>query len=900
MKFPGRPRTFRVKLALLVTLTAGVTALFLSFMLLSGQHRRMRIEALESVRTQAEALAIHTQAALRFVDPEAAQETVDALSPIQNLMSAAVFDAQGNAIAQFTRDLSKVPALQPGHVGPRIADNWLLFEQPVRQAHETIGTVILAYDISWQRRALWASIVSAFLAALGAVGVGLLIAWPLQHAVAAPVGELVRVAKSVASGGDFSLRARPRSSQGELGMLTTVFNSMLERVEQHDETIRKANERYDLVNRATNEVLRDWELRSDRMQWSEAAYSNLGWTPDELNGSSAVWFERIHPEDREGVRHSLQTALDGAATLWQGEYRLQRKNDTYGHYMDRALIARDASGRAERVIASMLDLTSRKRAEAAVQDAAMRLRTLMNAIPAFVWVADADGRILDFNERWHDFTGLGHEASAGAGWLQAVHEDDAPAVLKRWQEAVRVREPFDAELRLRRSDGVYRWFVVRALPVSTAQGITGWYGTSVDIEDRKRIEQERDLLLESERAARGQAERASRTKDDFLSTLSHELRTPLSAILGWAQVLGQLERVTENTTISEGVAIIERNARAQAHLIDDLLDMSRIESGKLRLDVQTVDLSAIIDAAVESVQPAADAKGIRIQRLLDPAAGPIQGDPSRLQQVVWNLLTNAIKFTPRGGRVEVVLKRIDSQLHITVSDTGQGIPADFIPHLFERFRQADPSTTRQVGGLGLGLAIVKHLIELHGGTVRAASAGRDQGATFTIELPVSIARPSVEFERARTVAGSGAGPEGLRSDEGASLAGLRILIVEDDPDARRLVRVLLERQAAQVMSAASAEEALEVLDEFAPDVLVSDIGMPGTDGYQFIRQVRQRSVNAGGTVPALALTAFARSEDRRRALIAGYEMHLAKPIEPSELIVSIAALARARRRRTGD
>jgi CheY-like chemotaxis protein/two-component sensor histidine kinase len=330
--------------------------------------------------------------------------------------------------------------------------------------------------------------------------------------------------------------------------------------------------------------------------------------------------------------------------------------------------------------------------------------------------------------------------------------------------------------------------------------------------------------------------------------------------------------------------------------------MSRIESGKLRLDVQTVDLSSIIDAAVESVQPAADAKGIRIQRLLDPAAGPIQGDPSRLQQVVWNLLTNAIKFTPRGGRVEVVLKRVESQLQITVSDTGQGIPADFIPHLFERFRQADPSTTRSVGGLGLGLAIVKHLIELHGGTVHAASAGKDQGAMFTIELPVAIARPASEPERSRTAAGvgAGAGADTLRSDEGASLAGLRVLIVEDDPDARRLVRVLLERQAAQVMAAASAEEALEVLDEFAPDVLVSDIGMPGTDGYQFIRQVRQRSVHEGGTVPALALTAFARSEDRRRALIAGYEMHLAKPIEPSELIVSIAALARARRRRTGE
>ena len=410
---------------------------------------------------------------------------------------------------------------------------------------------------------------------------------------------------------------------------------------------------------------------------------------------------------------------------------------------------------------------------------------------------------------------------------------------------------------------------------------------SREIVERKKAEQQRDELLVSERAARVEAERNSRLKDEFLATVSHELRTPLNAIVGWTDLLVRQGGLPEDAR--HGVEVIARNAKAQKQLIEDLLDMSRIISGKVRLDVQHVDVARVIEAAVETVRPAAEAKNIRIQPALDPVAGPVKGDPNRLQQVVWNLLSNAIKFTPKGGRVQVFLERVNSHLEITVADTGEGIRPEFLPHIFDRFRQGDAATTRRHGGLGLGLSIVKQLVELHGGSVRAKSPGEGRGATFSVVLPVLVLKDGGHSAPARP---DGPGPAPCLTDGLAPprLSGLRVLVVDDEPDARDLLKRLLQNCDAAVTEAGSVGEALALLrDEGPVGVIVSDIGMPDVDGYEFIRLVRAMPA-PHAAVPAVALTAFARSEDRTRAMLAGYQMHLSKPIDPAELIAAIATL----------
>jgi signal transduction histidine kinase len=398
--------------------------------------------------------------------------------------------------------------------------------------------------------------------------------------------------------------------------------------------------------------------------------------------------------------------------------------------------------------------------------------------------------------------------------------------------------------------------------------------------------EERERLLDSERAARAESERASRLKDEFLATLSHELRTPLNAILGWSQLLRA--RPHDANEIAQGLQTIERNARAQAQIVEDLLEMSRIISGKLRLDVQRIDLRPVIDTAVQSVKPAAEARNIQLLTTVDHRTEAIAGDPARLQQILWNLLSNAIKFTPRDGRVEVVLRYIDSHAELTVRDTGQGIRREFLPFLFDRFRQADASTTRQHRGMGLGLSIVKSLVEMHGGTIAAHSEGEGQGATFTITLPLNVARVMELRDEDRRVVSTFMLTPAL---EVPRLTGVRVLCVDDEPDARDLLKRILSEFEAEVETVSSASEALPLVERVHPDVLVSDIGMPEVDGYELIRAVRLLPADDGGQTPALALTAFARSEDRQRALLAGYQAHVAKPIEPSELITTIASLA---------
>lgn len=405
--------------------------------------------------------------------------------------------------------------------------------------------------------------------------------------------------------------------------------------------------------------------------------------------------------------------------------------------------------------------------------------------------------------------------------------------------------------------------------------------------DAQRAAEERRGLLESERAARRHAERADATKDEFLSTLSHELRTPLGAILGWAQVLLRKLGPAADEDVRKGVEVIERNSRAQAQLIDDLLDMSRIQSGKLRLDVQPIAPIGFIEAAIETVRPALDAGGVRLETVLDPAAGPVQGDAGRLQQVLWNLLSNAVKFTPRGGRIQVTLARVDSRVEIAVSDTGRGIAPEFLPHLFERFRQADGSTTRRFGGLGLGLSIARNLVELHGGAIEARSDGEGRGATFIVQLPLALARSNAEGGGQHpAVPAKGAPVYG--SDE---LRGLVVLVVDDEADSRELLRHVLASAGARVSVAGGALAALDAIASECPDVLVSDIGMPEIDGYELLRRIRQLHPGCGGSLPAIALTAFARSEDRVRALRAGFAVHVSKPVEPGEIVATVASVA---------
>ncbi|MFN2454298.1 MAG: ATP-binding protein [Pyrinomonadaceae bacterium] len=393
-------------------------------------------------------------------------------------------------------------------------------------------------------------------------------------------------------------------------------------------------------------------------------------------------------------------------------------------------------------------------------------------------------------------------------------------------------------------------------------------------------------LLEHESSARAAAEAGNRIKDEFLATLSHELRTPLTSILGWAHLLrtGRLGE-TEN---ARAIETIERNARAQTQLIDDLLDVSRIITGKLRLSARPTKLAAVITAAIDVARPAAEAKAIRLETELDEINGLVSGDPDRLQQVVWNLLSNAIKFTPEGGRVHVQLARSGSHASIQVSDTGKGISANFLPHVFDRFRQADSTTTRQHGGLGLGLAIVRQLVELHGGTVRVASEGEERGTIFTVELPLM----SVRHEEATTPPHASY-PNGTAEISGQrlpALKGTRVLVVDDETDSREIITMIFSQSGAEVTAASSAGEAFAEFQQRRPDVLVSDIGMPVEDGYALIAKLRALPFEQGGSVPAIALTAYARTEDKERALAAGYQMHVAKPVEPVELINAVARL----------
>jgi len=538
---------------------------------------------------------------------------------------------------------------------------------------------------------------------------------------------------------------------------------------------------------------------------------------------------------------------------------------------------------------SFRDVTERRHSETA----RFQLAAIVDSSNDAIISKSLDGVITSWNESAERMFGYRAAEVIGKPITVLIPPDrlmEERDILEQLRRGERI-EHYDT-LRLRK-DGTQLHVALTISPIKDADGrIIGASKIARDITDRKLAAEERESLLEAERAARSQAERVNLLKDEFLANVSHELRTPLNAILGWAQLLTSMNPTPDD--LKEGLETIWRNARQQAQLIEDLLDMSRIASGKVRLDVQQADLVGVVQQAVSTVKPSADAKGIHLRQIIDPRIGLVTGDPNRLQQVVWNLLSNAIKFTPKGGKVDVLLQRVNSHVEITVNDSGIGIKPELLPHVFERFRQGDASTTRKHGGLGLGLAIVKQLIELHGGTVRVQSAGEGQGTTFVVNMPLAPVRE----DKAR-VHPSTPG-ETVREIGDLNLAGIKILVLEDEADARELIKRVLVQRQAEVFTASGAVEALQSLKSNRPDVMVCDIGMPDVDGFQFIRQVRKLSASEGGKTPAVALTAFARSEDRTRALMAGYQIHISKPIEPQELIATVASLAGRTAKRPDD
>nr|WP_229496213.1 ATP-binding protein [Massilia polaris] len=862
----------------------------------------------------------------------------------------------------------------------------------------------------------------------------------------------------------FDLRAYP-SPDG----LTVYFQDITRR-KADEQALKDGNSRLQVALAAGRLGDWRWDATTNTVSFGQRA-ADIFSLPPKIPLDMAQVVARVNREDRAKTRAALLGAFSQQRDL-DIEFRLgagpgQRWIAAVGR------VDLDKVNGVLGMVGVVHDISTRKSAEDALRQSEEMMRALANSIPQLAWMAEQNGAIVWFNERWYDYTGTTPEQMVGWGW-QSVHDPDVlPQVLQRWNESIATGKPFDMEFPIRGADGEYRWFLTRVNAVRDRDGkVLSWFGTNTDVDQVKRVEQalreesnvlellnstgaalasqrdlrsllqtvtdaatgvsgarfgaffyhgkdadgdlftlyalagatpdeferfgypratplfgpslrgegvvrsdditrdprygansphfgvpeghpsvrsylavpviarsgevlgsmffghpepgifterterivggiaaqaavaidntrlyeaarhaaeERKVLLESERSARAEAERTSQMKDEFLATLSHELRTPLSAILGWAQVLRRGSRNAED--LQRGLQTIERNARAQAQLIEDLLDMSRITSGKVLLDMQAVHPSVFIDAAIETVRPAADAKNIRLEKDYHPDAGLIAGDPGRLQQVIWNLLSNAIKFTPRDGLVRIEVTPADGHIEISVADTGAGIQPEFISHVFERFRQADASTTRRHGGLGLGLAIVKHLIEQHGGTVGVDSEGEDHGARFTIRLPAAALQPAPA--RADRVAFSPLPPhtpELLLRD----LSGVHVLVVDDEPDARDLIRRILSDCNASVATAGSASAALAAFRETRPDVLVTDLGMPDVDGFELLARVRSLGPAAGGDLPAIALTAFARSEDRIRALESGFRAHIAKPVEPSELIAIVASIVARR------
>ena len=658
------------------------------------------------------------------------------------------------------------------------------------------------------------------------------------------------------------------------------------------ENLRQSEERFRLLV----DSVRDYAIfmldpQGHVLTWNAGAERFKGYRADEIIGSHFSRFYTPEALARGLPARELEVARDVGSFEDEG-WRVRKDGTLF--WADVVITSmRDETGELIGYAKVTRDLTQRRHHEEALRQSEERFRLLVEGVSDYaIFMLDVNGRIATWNVGAERIKGYSADEIVGRHFSVFYPQE---AVDSGWPEhelqvATESGRFVDTGWRVRK-DGTQFWANVTITAMRDAVGrLLGFAKLTRDMTQTQRVvaiemeHQQREEILDSERNARMAAQRATRVKDEFLATLSHELRTPLSAILGWTQILLK-GHATSAADQRRAVEVIDRNARAQVQLIDDLLDLSRIMSGKLRLDLQQVSMLDIVQAAVDSAAPAAAAKDIRLRSLLDPSRMMVNGDASRLQQVVWNLLTNAIKFTPKGGQVQVLLQRVNSHIELSVADTGVGIPASFIDQVFDRFSQRDSSSTRQHGGLGLGLAICKQLVELHGGMIRAASPGDGEGSTFFVELPLSIMQVEAESRRAHPTAETSE----VELLAMPSLEGMHVFVVDDEADARELLKRVLEDQGAAVTVFDSANGALAALKTSRPSVIVSDVGMPGTDGYQMMRTLRSTEPR-DSRIPALALTAFARAEDRKRSLVAGFQAHLAKPFDMAELVLLVADL----------
>ncbi|HEU4511235.1 MAG TPA: PAS domain S-box protein [Pyrinomonadaceae bacterium] len=605
--------------------------------------------------------------------------------------------------------------------------------------------------------------------------------------------------------------------------------------------------------------------------WNIGAQQILGYNDDEIIGKNAARF--FTPEDR--VKEIPRKELESAATLGRAEDERWHVRRDGSHFWASGIVTpvRDQDFNLIGFSKVMRDMTERNK----LTQERDRFFALSMDMLSIVYL---DGRFQRVNPAFQKVLGFSEEELLSMSLFELVHPDDRSDTLQEYEHLSAGQSVSFMENRLRTKDSSYRWVAWSYFPVPE-DGLA--FGVGRDTTELRRLDEVLRLRAQ-------ELEDANRVKDEFLATMSHELRTPLTSILGWSRLLDSNQLSDKDK--GRAVHIIQRNAEAQSKLIEDLLDVSRIITGKLRIEVQPVSFSLIVDSVVNSLRPAVDAKQLHLKTSIDHAAGPVLGDPARLQQIVTNLLSNAIKFTPNGGEINVSLERKNSHVRLKVADTGVGIGAEHLPHIFERFRQVDSSNVRAHGGLGLGLAIVDYLVRQQEGTVSAESPGVGKGATFTVEFPLT-ASEAIATDLARIdvasdeTASAFENPEPLADQK---LRDVRILLVEDDVDTQELLKTILLRHGAQVDVVSSGAKALTEIPRSKPDVIISDIGMPGENGYQLIKKIRSLPREQGGRIPAIAVTAYAGASDRRRALLAGFQTHLAKPIEPDDLVAVILSL----------
>lgn len=700
----------------------------------------------------------------------------------------------------------------------------------------------------------------------------------------------------------FALSKPEDIAQMVLFLATGVFISWLvgerERVQSLLHRAKSESERSEkralIAQKSVGVGIWEWDLKTDAVEWSEGVYELLGLQAGSREPKVENWHDFILPEDFGAAQAKIQKQIAAGQDEFYDEFRIKRVDGAVRWIASQGQIIRGKNNDAERLFGVNYDITARKESELAIKNLnhelsirIKELQTIFDIAPVGIAVAgDANCDVISANPALAAILGIaaGDNISvnpANAGNVPYKHLKDgrelAPEELPMQRAVREKRTILDDETEILRADGKLVTIYSYAAPVFDENGnVVSCIAAHIDVTERKKDERERERRLDLEQSLRVQAEEANRLKDEFLATVSHELRTPLNSIIGWITMLrdGNLSGANRERALEA----IERGAKSQSQLIEDLLDVSRIISGKLGLSVQPVNIVPVISAAVETVRPAAEAKGIDLHAITSAKIAMISGDADRLQQIIWNLLSNAIKFTPKGGAVEILLpEEIDSQVEIIVRDNGRGISRDFLPFVFDRFRQADGSITRHFTGLGLGLAIVRHLVELHGGSVAVESEGEGKGATFTVRLPV-MSLPEAD-EREKTDDGGG-----LHADY-PSLNDLRILIVDDEDNTRELLKLVFENCRATVETAASAAEALKKVQNLPPNLIVSDIGMPDEDGYTLMQKIRvwEKETGRDEPIPAIALTAYARAEDRQKALDAGYQVHITKPIEPFEL-----------------